>query len=84
MKKRDVTIYDETLSSISEQLTEYDVDIVTLTIAPNELNRLVNLEKDFGQKYPKLKFNYSLIEADPQTSNKFSNPKAKLIYTSET
>lgn len=84
MKKRDVKVYDDTWNTISEQLTEYDVDIITYLIAPNEWNKLVTLEKDFLNRFPNLKFNYSLIESDPISNTVFEDPNAKLIYSAGT
>jgi cell wall assembly regulator SMI1 len=83
MKKRAVTIYDDSWESISQQHTEYDVDILANIIAPAELNRILNLERNFGLNYPDLRIKYNLIEMDSQGAFQFSEPNAKLIYDSD-
>jgi hypothetical protein len=83
MKKRAVTIYDDSWETISTQHTEYDVDILANIIAPRELNRILNLERNFGKQYPDLHIKYNLIELDTQAPYQFSEPNAKLIYDSD-
>jgi len=83
MKKRDVRVYDNSLKSVSEQLTEYDVEIIADMIKPNEWQRIVNLEKEFGRTYPDFRFNYNLIESGSNKSNHNLISNGKLIYDSE-
>ena len=83
MKKRDIMIYDDSWQGVSQQQTEYDVDIVANIIAPQEWNRLVSLERDFGKRYPNLKMKYNLIEFDPNLPLNRMEPNAKLVYDSE-
>ena len=84
MKKRDVREYDDSWQTVSQQHTEYDVDIVANIIAPLELNRLLSIEQNFITKYPELVIKYNIIESDPVNKMKFNEPNAKLIYDSET
>ncbi len=85
MKKRDVAIYDNTFTNVSEKLTEYDVDIIANMIKPNDWHQFVRLEEEFSQKYPKIKFSYHLIENDNNKSDfeVNSNRQGKLIYDAE-
>ena len=84
MKKRDIMVYDGTWQAVTQQLTEYDVDIITNIIVPKEITRLVILEQDFEKRYPNVKIKYNLIEADPNVPLQFSDSGAKLIYDSDT
>ena len=84
MKKRDVKIYDHSWKNISELRTEYDIDIIALLIEPKEWEKIVAIEKEFTQKYPKYKFNYNLIESDSNANNYQISQNGKLIYDSET
>ena len=47
MKKRDIKIYDNSWHNISEHRTEYDIEIITNMIAPQEWQHIVKLEKEF-------------------------------------
>jgi hypothetical protein len=83
MKKRDVREYDNSWQTVSQQHTEYDVDIVANIIAPLELNRLLSIEQNFIAKYPELIIKYNIIESDPVNKMQFNEPNAKLIYDSD-
>jgi hypothetical protein len=83
MKKRDVMEYDGSWETISNKLTVYDIDIIANVVVPSEWGKLVTLEHDFGQRFPNLKFNYSLIEHDPQINSNSKDPNAKLIYSAD-
>ena len=83
MNKRDIQVYDRSWHNISEHSTEYDVDIITNVIAPQEWHQLVKLEKDFDKLFPEYKFNYHLIENDSNQYIQGTIVNGKLIYDSE-
>ena len=83
MKKRDVTEYDESLINISEKHTEYDINIIANIIDPVDWGQVVTMEKEFKTQYPRIKFNYHLIENDRRIPNEIVMDNGKLIYDSE-
>ena len=83
MNKRDIKIYDKSLANVSESRTEYDVEILASIIKPNDWQRITEMERRFHNQYPGYKFNYRLVEFDPNSNNNQTPINGKLIYDAE-
>jgi len=84
MKKRDIMTYDNSWQTITQQETEYDVDIIADIIAPIEWHRILEVEREFGKQYPNFRVKYNLIEFDSNIPLNSDDPNAKLVYDADT